>query len=174
MIIFRNWMFVVAVWSLVLVGCGEEVNSPVPAPTSPRSVVQPKPEAGLEEQVEEEIPAKYTYESQGKRDPFTPLTTVRKPITEEKVSLTPLQKYELDQFRVIGIIVKEGGPVAMITAPDGKSYVVREGTWLGPNDGIVKGITATKVLIEETLYDFLGVKHSSTYEMKLPRKEGAL
>lgn len=92
----------------------------------------------------------YSYSPMGRRDPFRPLVNKQKKVVKkvsarpEKVK-GPLEKFELNQFRLMAIMVIKGDPRAMVKAPDGKSYTVRVNDYIGMNDGRVKGIE-TKVV----------------------------
>ncbi len=87
----------------------------------------------------------FTYSPMGRRDPFKPLIQKKQDIVKkikgrsDKVK-GPLEKFELSQYRLIAIMVVKGIPRAMIEAPDGKSYTVKVGQYIGLNDGIVKNI----------------------------------
>lgn len=87
----------------------------------------------------------FTYSPMGRRDPFKPLIQKKQEIVKkgkgraDKVK-GPLEKFELSQYRLIAIMVVKGIPRAMIEAPDGKSYTVKVGQYIGLNDGIVKNI----------------------------------
>ncbi len=96
----------------------------------------------------------FTYSPLGRRDPFKPLVQ-KKPVIVKKVKERPdrvkgpLEKFELSQYRLMAIMVVKGIPRAMIAAPDGKSYTVKVGQYIGMNDGIVKNIETKVVGIDE-------------------------
>jgi len=88
----------------------------------------------------------FTYNPIGLRDPFVPLVQeVRKSIKKPKKDLGPLEKFQLNQFRLMAMLIIKGTPMAMVKAPDGKSYTVKPGDNIGSNEGIVKRIE-TKVM----------------------------
>lgn len=87
----------------------------------------------------------FTYSPMGRRDPFKPLIQKKQETVKKIKGRTdkvkgPLEKFELSQYRLIAIMVVKGIPRAMIEAPDGKSYTVKVGQYIGLNDGIVKNI----------------------------------
>lgn len=96
----------------------------------------------------------FVYSPKGRRDPFKPLIE-KKPIIAEKVSgrpekvKGPLEKFELNQYRLIALMVVKGTPTAMVKAPDGKSYTVKVGEYIGMNDGRVKNIETKIIDIDE-------------------------
>lgn len=158
---------------LLLPGCVEE--APPPAPPAPKKVAAPAPApapAQTAAAVVEPLPPKYVYDQSGRRDPFVPLTMVKKPLSPQQAPLTPLQTYDLGQLRLIGVIVGKGASTAMVTAPDGKSYILKKGTRVGKNEGIVVGIKPDTVLVEERYYDFSGVIRKNVESIQLPKREG--
>jgi Tfp pilus assembly protein PilP len=97
----------------------------------------------------------YVYDAQGRRDPFTPLVQAKPDIQEvaapdrpEKIK-GPLEKYELSQFRLIAIVVIKGVPNAMVATPDGKSYRVKVGDYIGLKSGIVEKIETKKMAVDD-------------------------
>ena len=86
----------------------------------------------------------FSYGPRGRRDPFKPLVQKKEFVkkTNGRVNKVkgPLEMFELDQYRLIAIMVVKGVPRAMIKAPDGKSYTVKIGQYIGMNDGVVKNI----------------------------------
>jgi Tfp pilus assembly protein PilP len=96
----------------------------------------------------------FAYSSRGRRDPFKPLIQ-EKQVIAKKVSgrsekaKGPLEKYELSQYRLIALMVVKGVPTAMVNAPDGKSYTVKVGEYIGLNDGLVKNIETKIMVIDE-------------------------
>ena len=92
----------------------------------------------------------FTYSPKGRRDPFKPLIqkqaqTVKKSSGRAEKLKGPLEKFELSQYRLIALMVVKGVPRAMVKAPDGKSYTVKVGEYIGLNGGRVKNIE-TKVI----------------------------
>jgi len=157
-----------------LVACVEEESSPAGsqvanvAPKPPSKKVAP-PELKPEEEKEVE----FAYVSEGRRDPFVPLTQIRRPLTGVDVEPeTPLQSYDIVQFRLVGVIVGKGEPKAMVVAPDGKAYVLARGVKIGKNDGVVIDITSQTILVKEKYYDYSGNIIENIQEIAVPKREG--
>jgi hypothetical protein len=77
----------------------------------------------------------YTYNPQGKRDPFAPIIVKE----DKKANLAdrpPLEQYNVYDFKFAGVIWGGFGYNAMLEGPDGKGYLVRVGTIIGPNKGV--------------------------------------
>jgi len=160
--------------AFLLSGCGKE------APLSEQTVakkskvkVRAKKQALQAKTPEvEPIVPKYVYDADGRRDPFLPLAQIRKPISESGLPLTPLQKFDLGQFRLIGVIIGRNEPMAMVMAPGGKAYVLKRGIKIGKNAGQVIDIREDAVVIEERFYDFAGEYRTSVQEIQLPKRQG--
>ena len=86
--------------------------------------------------------------------------------------MTPLQKFDLEQLRLIGVIVGRGEPRAMVISPDGKSFILKKGIKIGKNNGSVYDITTEAVLVNERYFDFTGEVKSRIQEIKLPKQGG--
>jgi len=110
----------------------------------------------------------YTYNPIGKRDPFKSfLAEEIAPGTQK--ALTPLQRFDIDQMGLIGIIWGISTPRAMVTTPDGKGYVVQKGTLVGKNWGKVSRITQDEVIISEEYRDFEGKLIVHEIPLKMPK-----
>ena len=115
-----------------------------------------------------EQPERPRYSSVGKRDPFRPLSLKPKASQRARENLSPLERYDLGQLKLVGIIWGIKEPRAMVEDATGLGYVVKIGTLIGPNEGKVKAIKPTEVVIEEHVTDFYGAKKSQEVSMKLP------
>lgn len=99
---------------------------------------------------------KYVYEVRGRRDPFTPLIRKEQPAPEIQLQRRPeqlrgpLERYEMGQLRLIAVMVVQGVPRAMVSAPDGKSYTVKVDDYIGLNGGRVIDIQTRQMAVDET------------------------
>ncbi len=163
--------------AISLAGCGEEPAS-TPQPAQNRAVAKPPAKsvpAPVEEPAAEAESSEpqFRYVSEGRRDPFFPLTVIKRPVgNDSDEPLTPLQKYELQQYRLIGVIVGKDAPRAMVVAPDGKSYILKNGVKIGKNNGVVVGITENVIQVEEKYYDFSGNVRTNIQDIVVPKREG--
>jgi type IV pilus assembly protein PilP len=110
----------------------------------------------------------------GRKDPFRSYLVVSKaklllPSTSEHQ--LPIQKYEVNQFKVLGIIA--GLPVnqAMVQDPVGKSYVIKEGMMIGPGNGVVVKIKERSIEVAEQYREESGRIRKRVVKLTLPRKE---
>nr|HID59890.1 hypothetical protein [Desulfobacterales bacterium] len=157
----------------------------------PSQVTEGKGKGG-EDQVEPYIPKNefllqarlrerpgYVYNPKGKVDPFRPLFdtgagTVA-PVKKRRkrdIPLTPLQKVELSQLRLVGIVFSGKEKRALVEDASGKGYIVTRGTYIGTHFGKVIKILKDRIIIEEEIEDFLGRTRPEKTEMKLQKKIG--
>jgi type IV pilus assembly protein PilP len=141
---------------------------PPAAPPAPAES-EPAPETV---KPEEPKAPEYTYNPQGRRDPFRSIL-----VTSENVKkferLLPLQRVEIAEMKLIGIVWGSLGSAAMVETPDGKGYTIRKGTLLGPRNGVVKKITERNVTVLEEYTDIFGDSKMREVVMELyPQKEG--
>ncbi len=92
------------------------------------------------------------------RDPFRPMSLRAKVNTRAKENLSPLERVELSQLKVVGIIWDIQEPRAMVEDKSGLGYVVKVGTPMGSNEGMVKAIHRNQIVVEEYAEDIYGVR----------------
>ena len=154
-------------------GCSDEGSQPAPAADVKQKVRPPQAQVEVEVKPEDaKVENTFVYDPSGKRDPFEALLAVRKPIVPDAVPLTPLQEYDLGQFRLIGAIIGKGEPRAMVEAPGGKPFMLKKGIKIGKNNGVVIEITKAQVVVEEKYYDFSGAVRTSVNKIQFPPREG--
>jgi len=153
-----------------ITACSDSGKSPqVQAPVS----VKPKQQVitQVTATVTEEKPqAVYTYDPAGKRDPFSPLIVKedRKALTGER---PPLERYNIYEFKLSGIVWGGFGYSAMLEGPDGKGYFVHVGTIIGQNKGFVKKITQHTMIIEEKFKTISGETDRKEIVLELRNKQ---
>ncbi len=99
----------------------------------------------------------YVYNPAGKRDPFLPLFMMQAKRKKEAVApKTPLQRYELGQLKLVGVIWQMDEPKALVEDSAGLGFVVTQGTLIGSEGGVVKRIEPDRVVVEEEILDFYG------------------
>lgn len=151
-------------------GCGDEAPKPKKVPISPAAPkpaatpapakVPPKPEA--EVKVEPPPAVSYSYNPQGKPNPFQPLVVERpeKPATpaakkveaakrEREGAGTPLEKMELAELKLVAVVWDIPKPRAMVEDKGGKGYILTVGTRIGKNQGQVSKITPEGLVVSE-------------------------
>jgi type IV pilus assembly protein PilP len=113
----------------------------------------------------------YTYDASGKRDPFRPLFLLRRQETQLAEPLTPLQRYEIGQLKLVGVVYDLTPPRAMVEDSSGLGFIVIPGTAIGPNGGVVTAIRPRQVVVEEWQTDVIGQKHKKEFVLELPSDE---
>lgn len=104
---------------------------------------------------------------EGGRDPFRPMTLRAKVNSRSRENLSPLERLDLSQLKVVGIIWDIKEPRAMVEDTAGLGYVVKVGTPIGSNDGTVKAIHRNQVVVEESTADVYGVRKLRDVNMNL-------
>ncbi len=93
----------------------------------------------------------FDYNPRGRRDPFIqPIPD--KPVDQGPIHgpLLPLQKYDLQQLRLVGIIWEVRKPQAMIKDPTGSTHLVGTNTRIGPRNGYIAVIREGEIVVVET------------------------
>ena len=129
------------------------------------------------------------YNSDGIIDPFIPLfrtepkkktppeETKTKTIEKKKPEppprrLTPLEKLDLSQLKLVGIIWAKTGSKALVEEASGKGYIITRGTFIGINSGRVVDIQEDRIVVEEKEKDILGDVIVRKRELKFQRPSG--
>lgn len=79
----------------------------------------------------------------------------------------PLEAFPLDSMTMVGSLLKEGKPVALVKV-DNLLYQVRPGNYLGQNYGRITKITETQVTLREIAQDAVGewVERPATLQLQ--------
>jgi type IV pilus assembly protein PilP len=162
-----------AVLVLLAVGCGAK-QKPAAAQKAVTGIsdkkAQPEEKKKDEEEADKTKKVKYVYNPQGKPDPFQPFIASGPEVEGRE----PLEKYDLAQLRLTGIIWGMNS-MAMVEDPEGRGYVVKVGTSMGKNMGKVIEIQPTKLVILEQYVDPVrGSVIRNTVYLELPKGEGEL
>ena len=164
----------------VLAGCGasgqEEVQQWMReqrAATKPH--VQPIPE-----------PKKFTpqaYTEEGATDPFSNVKltqALKRESSQSSASAAllapelarrkePLEAYPLDAMKMVGSLIKEGRPVALLRI-DNLLYQVKPGNYLGQNYGKIVNVSETEVVLREIVQDAAGEWTERTATLQLQER----
>ena len=110
----------------------------------------------------------YRYEPSGKRDPFfSPLHRVNETPTIPDEARTPLQRLDLGQFKLVGVILDSSEPKALVEDNSGLGYIVTRGTLIGSKGGVIRTIEPRRVVVEEFEVDFYGKRQVRERELNL-------
>ncbi len=130
---------------------GASIPQPSTAPSSQTPASQPAPGA----QAEAPAPETYSYQPDGRRDPFVSV------IGSGNQLRTPLKRSDgaegltVSEVSVRGVVSSKGKMLAMIQAPDRRTYVVHAGDKLV--DGVIRSITPQGLVIVQDVNDPLSL-----------------
>jgi type IV pilus assembly protein PilP len=131
-------------------GPGPKAAAPTaakPAQTPVSKVTTTKPAEAPQEE--------FVYNALGRRDPFATIIEAG-PKAQATGDRPPLERHDIYDFKLSGIVWGGFGYNAMMESPDGKGYFVRQGTVIGRNKGVVKKIEKNRIIIEEKFKNFSG------------------
>lgn len=81
---------------------------------------------------------------------FAPIVEIEEePESAQEEPKTPLEYYDADSYKLVLIMSGTAQAKAMLTDPQGKSYIVQVGTKIGNRGGKVASISSTEMRIEE-------------------------
>ena len=112
----------------------------------------------------------YVYAPAGRRDPFAPIIE-RETKKSKRGDSPPLERYNIGEFKLTGIVWGGFGYNAVLEGPDGKGDFVRTGTVIGMNRGVVKKITPNRMIIEEKYKTYTGEVERKEIIVELRKKK---
>jgi type IV pilus assembly protein PilP len=131
-------------------------------------------------------PKKFTpqaYTEQGATDPFSSLKLTQA-LKRDSVQATsnaalvapelarrkePLEAFPLDSMKMVGSLIKEGQPVALLKI-DNLLYQVKPGNYLGQNYGKITKVSETEVILREIVQDAAGEWTERTATLQLQER----
>jgi type IV pilus assembly protein PilP len=108
------------------------------------------------------------YDPTGRRDPFRP---PRAGTAQSGEPRTPLQRYEIGQLKLVAIIYDTREPRAVVEDDQKLGYIIKVGTPIGPNGGVVRSIERGRVVVAEQAVDYYGERRESEVTMELRTAE---
>ena len=158
----------------------KQAESPLPVSSKPAAVVpQSKP---VQKQASSALrlptPPVNQFDFSNKKDPFKPFLVVKtepkktvEAINKAQRNSLPIHSFDVNQFKLIGIITGGRENQAMVTDPGGKGYVLKVGMLIGKNDGKIISITPSGVDVLEQFKDDNGRVRKENIKLTLPRKQ---
>lgn len=109
-----------------------------------------------QEVIADQANANYRYNPKGKIDPFKPL--VRETVKKESkprpnMGATALERFSIEQMKLVGIGSYEKTRIAVVTDPRGKSHILAVGSPIGLYRGKVAEILSDQIIVEESMSD---------------------
>ena len=113
----------------------------------------------------------YTYDPEGRRDPFVSLLRGGSDQRTARTGVAGLAGLSVDEITVRGVVAGKSGYVAMVVGPDNKTFLARPNDKL--LDGTVKAVTAQGLVILQEVNDPLSlVKQKEVRKMLRGLEEG--
>ena len=116
----------------------------------------------------------FQYSPIGKRDPFRSYLTAmaaRREEEDQSRKKQPTERFEMDQYRLTGLLTGSGQPSALVEDPEGKGHTLTMGSRLGRNGGRVTRITSDKIVVVEEFRGPKGAIVKVPVDIKLRREE---
>jgi Tfp pilus assembly protein PilP len=112
----------------------------------------------------------YLYNPTGMTDPFKSFIAIRAEREEKKKRKprTYLETLDLSSLNLSVIVIGPKGKWAMVQDSKGLGHVIKEGTAIGTNGGVVYQIKAGEVVVREEYSDFRGRKRFRDIAKKTP------
>lgn len=167
---------VVAAWA----GCKKHEQPASPAPAQPVKAAQPQQVKPVLKPVSSALslaPASVNkFDFSNKKDPFKPYALAKPAplagnMRKRDLSGLPIHSFDVNQFRLIGIVTGGRQNQAMVVDPSGKGYVIKVGMTIGKNEGLITSITNSGVDVVEQFRDDSGRVRKETIKLTLPRKQ---
>jgi type IV pilus assembly protein PilP len=142
---------------------GTSAPTPAPAPA-------PAPAAGQTAEPPAEAPTAFTYNPDGRRDPFISLLGRGSDPKSKGTRPAGVPGLLINEVSVKGIVRNTSGFVALIQGPDNKTYVVKAGDRL--MDGTVKSIVQDAVVFSQDVNDPLSLVKQKEIRKALRSADG--
>lgn len=132
----------------------------------------------------EAVAVKRIYDPAERLNPFVPLFKADTPDSsvqqvqanastrKRRIPQTQLEKIGIGQLKLVAVIRADSGDRALVEDSAGKGYIVKKGTYIGLNSGIVTQIAKGSITIEEESEDLMGELVIQNIEMKLQKPAG--
>jgi type IV pilus assembly protein PilP len=176
---------------LAAAGCKKE-QPPAPVPPPPPKAAAPAPpvqakassaKSAAAQAVQKQqsslrhtLPVGTVLDFSAKKDPFKPFLV--EPVIPATPSaskrgrdILPIQGYDINKYRIAGIVAGLKENRALVIDPLGKGYVVKTGMLIGNNNGRITRITGNAVEVLESFRDDNGVARERTVKLTLPQKK---
>jgi len=128
-------------------------QGPAPATPPAQPAATPPPPGQKPAEAQQEL---YSYKPEGRRDPFVSLIARGvEPSPQSRASSLGVSSLTTGEISVRGVVQSRGEYVAMVLAPDGKTYIVHVNDRLV--DGLVKQITPQGIVVLQEVNDPLSL-----------------
>ena len=163
-------MLTILLLALSAAGAQAPASALPPAPTAPAAAGAAAPAKPAEKAETAATPAGYSYDPQGRRDPFVSLVGRGADPKQGGGRVAGVPGLLVNEVTVKGIIRGRSGFLAMIQAADNKTYIVRSGDRLA--DGAVKTINQDGVVFSQDVHDPLSLVKQREIPKRVRAAEG--
>ena len=136
----------------VAVAADQTTQAP-PAGAAPEQPTQPDQSLEAEAPIQ---PEAYSYDPAGRRDPFVSLLNRGIDLGPSSDRPAGLEGLSINEVALRGIVMSRGNYLAILEAPDSKTYIIRAADRL--LDGSVRSITADTVVFLQEVNDPLSLE----------------
>ncbi len=144
--------------------------SPAPAPAAPAAAAQP-PQTPAEKAQSAVEPQGFTYNPEGRRDPFVSLLLRGTDNRNAGTKIAGLGGLGTSEVSLRGTVASQGAFVGILQGVDAKNYIVRVGDKL--SDGTIRSITADSMVILQQVNDPLSLEKQREVRKLLRQTEEA-
>ena len=170
-----GWLLAAALAAGVVGGCATEAPPLQPVVRKPAhkadNVSQASQKAAEPQKKAEPIAV---YDPRGKRDPF--LSFIREGTLQrgraDLTALPPIQRYELGELKLVGVLRTKNGARALVEDAEGKGYSVTTGSRIGRSGGVVTRITEKQLVVREEYVGNRGEKVARENTLQLTTAGG--
>lgn len=113
----------------------------------------------------------YVYDATNKRDPFRSFV-LEEAARRNKGERGPLEQFELGQLQLHAVVWGTDKARALVMDPQGRGYIVKEGTPIGKSSGQITRIGQDLVVVREIYEDTLGGRTEKDIEMRIRQSQG--
>jgi len=149
-------------------------TAPAPSPTAattPAAPVAAPAAAGAQTKNDAVEPQGYTYNPEGRRDPFVSLLRRGAESAQARTRASGLAGLSTAEVSLRGVVLSQGSFVGILTGVDSKTYIVRAGDKLA--DGTIRTIAADAMVILQQVNDPLSLEKQREVRKMLRRTDEA-
>jgi type IV pilus assembly protein PilP len=160
-------VLVLSLLTVMLAGGVAFAQAPAPAATpAPAAPAQPAP---AEQKTDATEPQGFTYNPEGRRDPFVSLLRRGADSVPTGKRMAGLAGLGTAEVNLRGTMKSQGGFVGILEGADSKTYIVRAGDKLA--DGSIRSITADSMVILQQVSDPLSLQKEQEVRKLLRQSE---
>jgi Tfp pilus assembly protein PilP len=149
----------------------QQVSTPTPAAPAAAApaTTAGAPGAPVDQKAGALEPQGFTYNPEGRRDPFVTLLRRGADTSQTGKRMSGLAGLETAEVSLRGVVMSQGAYVGIVQGADNKTYIVRAGDKL--SDGSIRSITANAMVILQQVNDPLSLEKEHEVRKQLRQTE---